>query len=107
MPILLGLFVFWLALQGKLGTYSDFVTTGPGLGATALAASPGISANRRAINQSIGGGIANIMSQFGTMFPGASIANSNTPPVTTGPTIPFPGNPNVIQSQPNPAIIWN
>jgi hypothetical protein len=30
LPILL-LFVFWLALQGKLGTYGGFVTSGPGI----------------------------------------------------------------------------
>jgi hypothetical protein len=101
-PILV-LFLFWLALHGRLKAYADFATSGPGWGALFPGTSTGSSAGPVKIvptqpNVSTGQGIINnimcaVQSALGLPCAPGAFAPGQTPtPAPAPPTPPTPPN---------------
>lgn len=75
MPLLLGLFVFWLALQGKLKTYVGFVTGGPGIGS--LIPSMGSIASPTSSHAAGAAGVAGSVYQNPALYPSTVARSQN------------------------------
>lgn len=102
MPLLLLLFVFWLAMRGRLGVYADFATIGPGIKFPSLGSAINSIASPSSTNAAGAAGVPNSAYGNPALYP-STVAKGQ------GQVQGSYGNPPLSQSPPNSgqrASVW-